>query len=37
MAARKNAVGRGWAVQLLERKHPHGMAVGLANNTARIA
>jgi transposase len=35
--ARKNAAGRGWAMQLLERKRPRVVAVALANKTARIA
>ena len=35
--ARKNAAGRGWAMQLLERKRPKVVAVALANKTARIA
>ena len=35
--ARKNAAGRGWVMQLLERKRPKVVAVALANKTARIA
>jgi hypothetical protein len=35
--ARKTAAGRGWAMQLLERKRPKVVAVALANKTARIA